>query len=309
LRPDSHGDTEARCRDCGATYLRIDGIWRMLTPSERQQYGSFLEGYPLLRQREGWERDQAYFLALPNVPPDDPASFVWSIRNRSLAVLDTLLAGQPATDNWQPTTDNRQPEATAAWALDLGAGNGWLSRHLTHLGYRTVALDLTIGGLDSLAGAQLYIEHDEIWLGRVQASMSNPPFAGETFSLCVISAALHYAGVQETLDAASNLLVSGGLLVITDSPVYAGAEAGRAMAAERREQIASLLGAQPPELPGGNNYLVESEMPALMDRASFTFQVIPIERPLGRLKRSLYRTVRPGAREQARFPVMVGRKM
>jgi SAM-dependent methyltransferase len=304
----------------------------MLTNEEQQQYSSFLESYPLLRSREGWERDEAYFLALPNVPPGDPTSFVWSIRRRSLAVLDRVLGmrnvdfgmrnsderrefassstddGQPA-DRTIPHSEVHIPHSEVPWALDLGAGNGWLSRHLTHRGYHTVALDLTVAGLDSLAGAQLYIEHDEIWLGRVQASMSNPPFAGETVSLCTISAALHYADLQKTLDAACRILKPGGLLVITDSPVYRHAEAGRAMAAERQAHITSMLGSQPPELPGGNNYLIESEMPALMNRAGFSFQMIPIERPLGRLKRSLYRTVRSGTREQARFPVMVGRKL
>jgi len=151
--PDSEGDADARCRECGAAYPHVDGIWRMLTEVDQQQYSSFLEGYPALRRREGWERDQAYYLALPSVPPDDPASFVWSIRRRSLAVLDRLLA-----DEARKTKD----EGKELWALDLGAGNGWLSRHIAHKEYWAVALDLMVAGLDSLAGVQLYIEHDEI---------------------------------------------------------------------------------------------------------------------------------------------------
>jgi len=173
---DTGGDIEAHCLECRTAYPRIDGIWRMLTRTEQEQYRSFLEGYPLLRQREGWERDEAYFLSLPYVPQNDPAAFVWGIRKRSLAVLDHLLAEEEA---------RRKGTDFNSWALDLGAGNGWLSRQLTQWCYRTVALDLTVAGLDSLAGAKLYMEHDGIWLGRVQASMSRPPFAGGTFALCI----------------------------------------------------------------------------------------------------------------------------
>jgi SAM-dependent methyltransferase len=271
----------------------------MLTRTEQEQYRSFLEGYPLLRQREGWERDEAYFLSLPNVPPDDPAAFVWGIRKRSLAVLDRLLAEEEVRTK---STD------ADSWALDLGAGNGWLSRHLTQRGYRTVALDLTVAGLDSLAGAKLYMEHDGIWLGRVQASMSRPPFTSGTFALCTISAALHYANEEETLKAACRILKPGGLLVITDSPVYSHVGAGRAMAAEREAQIETLLGTPPPDLPGGTNFLVETELLARMAATGFASRVIPVERPIGRLKRSLARVANPRSRERARFPVILGRK-
>jgi SAM-dependent methyltransferase len=297
--PDTGRDIEARCLECEATYPRIGGIWRMLTQAEQEQYRSFLEGYPLLRRREGWERDEGYFLSLPNVPDDDPAAFVWGIRKRSLAILDRLLAengvGTKGTD-------------TEPWALDLGAGNGWLARHLTHRGYRTVALDLTVAGLDSLAGAQLYIEHDGIWLGRVQASMNRPPFTDTPFALCTISGALHYANEEETLKSVHRILKPGGLLVINDSPVYSNIEAGRTMAAEREAQIDSLLGTSPPDLPGGTNFLVEPELLARMARRGFSSRTIPVERPIGRLKRSLTRIANPRSRERARFPVIIGRK-
>jgi SAM-dependent methyltransferase len=294
---DQEGDFSAKCLGCSTSYTRTDGIWRMLTGEEQKQYKSFLKGYPELRRREGWERDESYFLALPNVPPGDPAAFVWDIRRRSLAVLDRLLAGEHTAG---PTGGR--------WALDLGAGNGWLSRHLTQQGYHTVALDLTIAGLDSLTGAQLYIKHDHIWLGRVQASMSRPPFHDATFSVCSVSAALHYASIDDTLAAIYKILNPGGFLAITDSPIYTRSEAGHAMAAERQSQIASMMGAQAPALPGGSNFLVEPDLLAALTHAGFDPQIIPIERPLGRLKRTVKRALNPSQREQARFPVIIGRK-
>jgi SAM-dependent methyltransferase len=269
----------------------------MLTGEQQKQYSSFLEGYPLLRRHEGWERDEAYYLALPTVPPGDPTSFVWNIRRRSLRVLDTLLAREKTSDS--------EPKA---WALDLGAGNAWLSRHLTHLGYHTVALDLVVSGLDSLSGARLYIDHDGIWIGRIQASMSRLPLRDSAFALCAISAALHYADLQETLRSVHRVLQPGGLLLITDSPFYTHPEPGEAMAAERQAQINSTLGDHSPHLPGGRNYLVASNLLAELTRLGFSVQTIPTERSLGRLKRAITHPLRRAQREHAAFPVVAARK-
>ena len=294
---DLEGAAEAHCLGCGSAYLRTDGIWRMLTEAERHRYETFLEKYPVLRQREGRESDQAYFRAEEGVPPPDLTPLVASIRRRSLRTLDAILA------------EEKRPVGGHDWALDLGSGNGWLSRHLTHMGYRTVALDLTVAGPDSLAGARLFVEHDNIWLGRIQASMSGPPLCDEGFVLCTISAALHYANVEETLRSVHRVLKPGGLLVITDSPIYSDGEAGRAMAAEQQARVESILGGPSHELPGGQNYLVESQLLAQLHSLCFSTRTISIEHPLGRVRRAIGRTIRPGKREQARFPVIVGRKV
>lgn len=299
---DGSEENEARCGQCGACYPRLEGIWRMLTEQERRQYQPFMEGYPAIRQREGWKRDEAYYLSLPYVLPGDPTSFVWRIRRRSLSVLDRVLQHEQAH-----IRDVEHTKRTL-WALDLGAGNGWLSRYLTSCGYRTVALDLIAAGLDSLAGIRLHTSHDHTWIGRVQASMSKLPLCDETFALCTISGALHYADSEATLAEARRVLTPGGLLVITDSPVYSNSGAGVAMASERRRRIKALLGEEPPQLPGGQNFLVKDKLVAQMRTIGFQVSVIPTERVLGKLKRLVKRWLKPGAREEARFPVIVGRK-
>src|SRR5205809_410742 len=157
-----HGGGEAdevACRQCGATYRRVSGIWRMLTPEQQVWYSSFISSYTTLREREGWVRDESYYLALPNVPPGDSAEFIWRIRRRSLSALERVI-----------------PPGEGKWALDLGAGSGWLSRYLAKWGYNTVAVDLNVEGADGLEGASVYMEHDHIWLARVQASMDALPF-------------------------------------------------------------------------------------------------------------------------------------
>ncbi len=103
------------------------------------------------------------------------------------------------------------------------------------------------------------------------------------------------------------MLAPGGLLLITDSPVYTRAEAGRAMASEQRARLLTLLGADPPPLPGGDGFLVEAELLAEMRHAGFRAQTLPTDRLLGRIRRAVRcRLLR--RREEARFPVVVGRK-
>jgi SAM-dependent methyltransferase/ribosomal protein S27AE len=282
---------QVACRRCGATYRRVSGIWRMLTPEQQARYSSFISSYAALREREGWVRDASYYLSLPNVPPGDPAEFIWRIRRRSLAALERIIGpGQ------------------GRWALDLGAGSGWLSRHLAKRGYNTVAVDLNVEGADGLEGASVYMEHDHIWLGRVQASMDDLPFADASFALCAISAALHYAPCEETLREVYRVLQPGGQLLITDSPIFKDPEAGLVMASEQRARAGALLGYDPAALPGGEGYLVEEQLIASMWSAGFRVRLVTTEGLPAQARRVARRLVRPGSRDHARFPVVVGLK-
>ncbi len=283
---------QAVCRQCNALYPQVNGIWQMLTDEEVARYRPFLDHYQPLRQREGWERSEAgYYLALPQVPPTDPAAAIWRIRRRSFDRVRRLVTPGPGQ-----------------WALDLGAGQGWLARHLAQWGYHTVAVDLNVVGRDSLAGAQVYLEQAGVWFGRVQASMEHPPFAEATFALCTISGAVHYAELCPTLAAIWHLLAPGGQLIITDSPVYTQAAAGQAMVRERSAAARSQFG-EAPEWPGGTGFLVQTILLEALHQQGFTIRVQSIERPLGRLKRGLRQGLHLSPREEARFPVITGSKL
>jgi SAM-dependent methyltransferase len=289
--PADGGEGHATCRECATGYAPVTGIWRMLTADEETRYRPFLAQYQPLRQREGWERDQAaYYLALPQVPPTDPAAAIWRIRRRSFDRLRQVI----------------RPEA-GQWALDLGAGHGWLARYLAQWGYRPVAVDLNVAGPDSLAGARVYLEQAGVWFGRVQVSMERPPFAAATFALCTVSGALHYADLRPTLAAIARLLAPGGRLIITDSPVYTTAAAGQAMVRERSAAARAQFGAAP-EWPGGTGFLVQSALLDALRREGFAVRMHSIERPLGLVKRWVRRRLRPGQREEARFPLIIGQK-
>lgn len=284
------GEGRATCADCSAGYTQAGGIWRLLTDAERRRYAPFLESYRPLRQGDGWERDDsAYYLRLPHVPADDSTAGIWRIRRRSLARLDGV-AGPGA----------------GRWALDLGAGNGWLSRHLSARGFAVIALDLNVGGADSLEGAQVFLNHGA-WFGRVQASMDRLPLAAGAFALCTCSGALHYADLPATLAEIERVLEPGGLFVCTDSPVYTDPAAGAAMVAEQQARLRTALG-RDPHWPGGRGFLVAGSLVAALGHAGFAVQMLANEHPLGPLRRQVSRLRHPSGREQARFPVVVGRK-
>lgn len=305
---------EARCQACGACYPRIDGIWRMLTPEEERQYAPFLEGYPVMRRVEGWERDEEYYLGLPNVKKNDPIAMRWRIRRRSLRILDRILQG--ITVGGQSSAGKSEflgdMYTRQQWAFDLGAGSGWLSRHLARQGFNTVALDLNVSGIDSLAGGQLYLDREDIWFGRVQASMDKLPFADGAFAICIISSALPYANSLATLLSVWKVLRAGGVVVVSDSPVYNRRASGLAMTEEQRSRVRRLLGHDPPDVLGGSGFLVRSELVRQMREAGFEARVISTERLLGRARRfllRLLRLLRPAKREEARVPVFVGTKV
>jgi SAM-dependent methyltransferase len=284
-------EEEASCRKCNITYLKRSGIWRMLTEEQREYYRPFTDNYQTLRQAEGWERtDPAYYLGLPQVLPGDPQASIWRIRRRSLKRLQKE-AGQ----------------GRGSWGLDLGAGNGWLSRYLVRLGYRAVGLDLNTNGPDSLEGGLLYQQHENIWFGRVQAGLERLPFQEGVFSLCAASGSLHYAALEPALAEIWRVLAIDGKFILTDSPVYRQAAAGRAMRAEYVAQTQARFGREA-RWVGGSGYLVESELLAGLARAGFEVKIFGVERYMGRLRRKIVGWFNPAPREMAHFPVLVARK-
>lgn len=284
-----------RCVDCGARYDCVDGIWRMLTPQQRARFAPFLESYPIQRSLEGWERNSAYHLSLPWVPRDDPTSRIWRIRRRSLSTLENQVSVHFG-------------DTSRAWALDLGAGNCWLSRRLAGMGFSTVALDLNVEGTDSLSTGQLFIEHDKVWFDRVQGTMDRLPFGDCTFDLCTVSAALYYSDVPATLREVYRVLRPNGMFLISDSPVYSASAPGEIMAKEQRQRLSRVLGHEPAELPGGAGFLVRSEILEGLRATGFRTSILSSQHPLGRARRRIRALLPKQGREEAKFPVLVSIK-
>ncbi len=281
------------CSGCGRAYPQIDGIWRFLLPEQAAQYQPFLDAYQRIRQGGGWDRQEDdYYLKLPVVARNDPQAQIWRIRARTFGRLRAML------DRWET--------ADRGWALDLGAGNCWLSHHLARMGYRVLALDLNVEGRDGLRGGQVYLDKGGVMFVRGQASMDCLPVQDGAISLCVISAALHYAKPDRVLAGIYQALKPGGRLIVMDSPVYQDAASGDQMMQEQRARFKATFGIDDPHT-SGNGYLVLDEIIAAFERAGFRVNVRWPERFGSRYLRRLLRRTNLN-REEARFPLFVGIK-
>ena len=278
------------CFDCDNCFPQIDRIWRFMLPPQHARYQSFLDAYHIIRNGDGWERqDDAYYLNLPNVAPDDPQASVWMTRKRTFGILQGHLALN-----------------SHSWAIDLGAGNCWLSYHLAQAGYNVLALDCNAEGRDGLSGGDVYLNQGNYFFLRGQASIDCLPIHNERIALCVISGALHYVNVQETLAQVFRVLKPQGQLIIMDSPVFEDAASGRQM---RREQLAYFdLQYNVAEVyTEGTGYLVLDEMLKALSQAGFTSRVRWPNRPGSRQVRKVVNHL-TGHRQTASFPLFVSTK-
>ncbi|MCC7447621.1 MAG: methyltransferase domain-containing protein [Anaerolineae bacterium] len=296
--PACHGSLTLRtdrltCNGCWRIYSQIDSIWRFLLPEQTAQYQPFLDAYQRIRQGGGWDRqDDDYYLKLPIVARDDPLAHIWRIRARTFGRLRAML------DQWG-TTDR-------GWALDLGAGNCWLSCHLARLGYRVLALDLNVEGRDGLRGGQVYWDKGGVTFVRGQSSMDCLPVQDRSISLCVISAALHYAKPDQVLASVYRALTPDGRLVVMDSPVYQSAASGDQMMQEQRARFKAQCGIDELQTTG-KGYLVLDTTIAAFEQTGFRVDVQWIERFGSRYVHRLIRQANR-KREEARFPLFIGTK-
>jgi SAM-dependent methyltransferase len=171
-----------------------------MTPDQSAAYEAFCETYERVRTEEGWGGED---LDLPFGPLGH--SDIWAVRQQTFKRLDKLL----------------QAECGAAGtALDVGAGNCWLTRHLDHWGFEATALDVNDGPQDGLRAGGGYIECGDSF-ERIRAPMEALPFLDSVFDLLVASASLHYfQDLSATLGEFARVLKTGGLIVVMDSPWY-----------------------------------------------------------------------------------------
>ena len=184
----------------------------------------YISAYVALREKEGRGAggpkelfDLPYLTAGPLAPQ-------WKIRcrtfDRFVAVVLRPLerhAGRPLR------------------VLDLGAGNGWLAGRMALRGHVAVALDFRCDGVDGLAAGAAYVKRLPRMFGRVAASFEELPFSLRAFDIALFNASLHYAeNLSRALGEAARAVVSGGRVVILDSPFYRHAASGEEMVEEKR---------------------------------------------------------------------------
>jgi SAM-dependent methyltransferase/uncharacterized protein YbaR (Trm112 family) len=249
-----------RCPNDQREYPYIDGIWRML-PAERQAYyRQFIQDYESIRLAEGrGSRDPNYYRRLPFKDISGNRTGDWNIRRRSYqSFIKNCL------------TPWRISSALISTALDLGAGNGWLSYRLAQIGLQVAAIDLLTNPTDGL-GTHIYYEAA---FTPVQSEYDCLPFTGQQFDLVVFNASFHYStDYAATLREALRVLRSKGKLVILDSPVYRDADSGAAMVREREALFRQKYGFASNAIPS-ENYLTWARLDQLAGELGLSWDVL-----------------------------------
>lgn len=266
------GDAVVRCRDCGRSYDRRDGIWQFLLEERNPRLDAFARQFRAVRQHEGRGRDSSdYFRSLPWVPADDPFAGEWRIRRESYRhLLRRAFSTRP-----QPAT-----------VLDLGAGNGWLSNRLSTLGHHVVAVDTLTDPVEGLG----MIRQFATAIVAVRADFDALPFAPGQFDVVVFNASLHYApDPRASLTGARPMLAMGGTLVVMDSPMFRTDPDGAAMVADSVRRLTSDNGFREFVQPG-RGYLTFGSLAASAGALQLQSEFIPSRGPVAwRVRRHLAR--------------------
>ena len=246
---------EAACPRCAASWLRRDGIWRLMTEDGLQRYAPFLKDYTRIRLAEGrGSASSQYYLRLPGCDRDDPNAWQWKIRSRSFACLLRRL---------------RQFQGRPLRILDLGAGVGWMSGRLQREGHAPCSLDVSVDGRDGLGAARHYQPQWPL----LQAEFDRLPLADSQADVAVFNASFHYSvDFRRSLTEALRVLIPTGTLFVLDTPVYSDPQSGRTMMAERQADFERRFGTRSDSLPS-RGFLSWSELDELAAQVGVEWRV------------------------------------
>jgi ubiquinone/menaquinone biosynthesis C-methylase UbiE len=293
-RLDPISPNEFHCAVDGNTFIRIDGIWRMMRPGRSAHYDRFVKEYETVRQAEGrGSDDPAYYRALPFADLTGRMTADWQIRAASFrALIETLIAPIEAHD------------AAPLKILDLGAGNGWLSYQLAKRGHAVGAVDLLTNKRDGLGA---YVHYDAAFT-PIQAEFDHLPLTDNEIDLVIFNSSLHYSvNYETTLCEAWRVIKANGRVVILDSPVYSDAESGKQMVRERQEKFLHTYGF-PSNSIASENFLTLKRLRALATSTKTEWRFVKPSYGWRRAIRPWIARVR-GRREPARFMLIVGTRI
>ncbi|HEV2246065.1 MAG TPA: class I SAM-dependent methyltransferase [Terriglobia bacterium] len=224
---------EHSCSYCGFTFVQEGGIWKALTPAREERFQQFMIEYETVRLREGRGSAGAqFYLELPYRDVTGRNAWQWKIRSRSFQFFYQRIL---------PWLEYRYKAGLDA--LDIGAGNCWLSYRLALRGHRPTAVDLLTNTLDGLGAANHYLDLVPKPFDLFQAEMDRLPFDGAQFDLAVFNASFHYSeNYARTLQETLRCLRRPGHLLIIDSPFYRNEESGQKMLEEKHLKFQSEYG-------------------------------------------------------------------
>jgi len=235
---------------CGFVLRESDGILNFLTADEATAAEPFLEVYERVRADEQWGADD---LDLPFHPKRHLA--IWHIRQRTFRAFEAIVAGIPR-----------------GVALDVGAGNCWMTRYLDKWGFDAIAADLNTSKLDGLRAGQKFIDEGAVFL-RIRARMQRLPFVSGRITLLATNASFHYAeDFRAALSEFERVLTPGGIIAIVDTPLYVRAADGERMMAQRVVEFRQKYG-MPESLARKSRYMTYETLHELAKAVGMTVRV------------------------------------
>src|SRR5215831_11187328 len=173
---------------CGFVLREADGIINLMTDEERTAIQPFVEAYDQVRADENWGEDD---LDLPFHPRKHKE--IWAIRQRTFSEFQTMTAAM-----------------RRGFALDIDAGNCWMTRYLDRWGFDAIALDFNDSAVDGLRAGQKFLDTDARFL-RIRAGMERLPFPSDRITLVAANASFHYASdFRAALSEFERVLAPGG---------------------------------------------------------------------------------------------------
>ncbi|GEM_PF-849739 len=273
-----------RCSGCAADYAVINGVPRLIMPSRVEMIKAFCEKYDALRLREGWaSAAPEFYQHLPFQDLSGRHPQEWRLRAQSFRCLQNWLA--------------QNYKNGAARILDLGAGSGWMSRHLAER-HDVLAIDVNAGphGLTALSNPPRQFM-------AVQAELENVPLASNAFDVVVANASLHYAkNPEKFFEQLSRVLRPGGKLLAMDSPNYPSRSAALT-AHERTQAYYTQLGV--PELAQNYAGLIAD---IFLKQQNFRFICWRHDFSTAALFKKWLRE-KMGTPAAARFPIWIGERL
>ena len=295
---------DLHCPVEGRRFEGENGILPLLREKRRRELTPFLQTYRKLRRAEGWGGAEEYYRDLPFKDHSGRHRSIWRLRARSYS-----LAMQTIESHFPEVKKADECDKRASRILELGAGNGWLSRRMAEKGHFVLATDISLDEEDGLGALDRYGSNGLPWRARVtraRADMEALALEGAQFDLVVANGSIHYAErLSRPVQEAYRLLRPGGLFLILDSPTYEDEAAGLAMVRRQERECQKRYALDLDRTHAG--FLVFEEFSTLLERTGFRARwQIPFEGVTRTLRRT-YCWMR-GLHTPARFPVFIAEK-
>ncbi|MDB4916755.1 MAG: Methyltransferase type 11 [Gemmatimonadetes bacterium] len=258
---------------------------------------AFRMAYGEHRAAEGRALDRDALLQLPYAATG-PFARQWSVRARTFDAFVRSILTPLARRKGQPLR-----------VLDVGAGNGWLSWHVSRAGHDCVALDVRDDDVDGLGAARPFLAAGAGAFERIAASFDALPLNDTSVDVVLFNASIHYAvDLTHVLREARRVARADGRIVILDSPFYDRAADGDAMVAEKCATAAVQFGSRSAALLslGCIEYLTRDVLANASRAVSLEWTRHRVRYPLWYEARPLLAALR-GRRTPSRFDMWEGR--